>query len=230
MSLIIFGGCQAFLSGRSYIGEVSQTTPNLNAGPSDGEHSLASWIEQYQPSLQQMVQLRMDRRLRSRVDPSDILQEAFIEAARRYETYSQQSDMPPHLWLRFLVHQQLLIAHRKHVAAQARDVTREQSIDQLVSVSGETLLDLLVQSGSTPSQHLSRAENIARLYECLEELEEIDREILVMRHFEQFSINDTALSLDISVAAASQRYYRALKRITAAMKLPADEDQPRREY
>jgi RNA polymerase sigma-70 factor (ECF subfamily) len=172
---------------------------------------LTEWITAYRDSLRTMVDLRMDRRLRSRVDPSDILQETFIEAARRLAE-QPASNMSPRLWLRFLARQQLLIAWRRHGGAKSRDVTREQAPES-PSVSGDALLQAIAQSATSPSQHLMHEEALLKLKAGLDELEEIDREVLVMRHFEQLSIQETAESLGITVAAASKRYYRALKRI-----------------
>ena len=172
---------------------------------------LTEWIRAYGDSLRTMVDLRMDRRLRSRVDPSDILQETFIEATRRLGE-QQSSNMSPRLWLRFLAKQQLIIAYRRHVVAKSRDVTREITND-VPSVSGDALLHAIAQSSTTPSQLLMQEEALAKLKKGLDELEEIDREVLVMRHFEQLSIQETADCLEITVAAASRRYYRALKRI-----------------
>jgi RNA polymerase sigma-70 factor (ECF subfamily) len=185
-------------------------TPSAT-GQKHPEPTLAEWINEYRDSLRMMVDLRMDRRLRSRVDPSDILQETFIEAAKRFDE-QHSSNMSPRLWLRFLARQQLIIAYRRHVVTKSRDVTREQ-LDDLAAVSGDALLQAVAKSGTTPSQHLMREETLTRLKTGLERLEEIDREVLVMRHFEQLSVQETAECLGISAAAASKRYYRALKRI-----------------
>lgn len=189
--------------------------PNSASNDQEDQLPLTEWINAYRDSLRTMVDLRMDRRLRSRVDPSDILQETFIEAARRIDE-QQASDMSPRLWLRFLAKQQLMIAWRRHGLAKSRDVTREQPGDSL-SVSGDALLQAIAQSATSPSQHLMHEETLVKLKTGLDELEEIDREVLVMRHFEQLSIQETAECLEISVAAASRRYYRALKRISDLM-------------
>ena len=85
---------------------------------SDGETlpklSLEEMFEQFWPRLRSLIDLRIDRRIRARIDPSDVIQETFADAVRRYPAYVQKGGMPPYLWLRFLTLQQLLIAHRKH--------------------------------------------------------------------------------------------------------------------
>src|SRR5262249_12022548 len=77
--------------------------------------------------LKRLVALRLDRRLQGRVDASDIIQEAHLEATARLREYARDPAMPWFLWLRFLVGQQLLTVHRRHLGAQARDAGREIS-------------------------------------------------------------------------------------------------------
>ena len=75
--------------------------------------------------LRRMVQLRLDRRLQGRLDPSDVIQEAFVDAARRLPEYAADPAMPPFLWLRFLTAQRLVTLHRIHLGVKARDAGRE---------------------------------------------------------------------------------------------------------
>ncbi len=168
---------------------------------------LGQWIAQSRDSLRVMLELRMDARLRARIDPSDILQETFIEAANRLDDF-QKSGMKPKLWLRFLAQQQLLIAWRRHARAKSRDLNREAKINSL-GVSGEALVNMILQTGTTPSQLLIKEESLFQMRNALEQLDEIDREVLTMRHYEQLSLDETAEVLGISSAAASKRYYRA---------------------
>jgi RNA polymerase sigma-70 factor (ECF subfamily) len=173
------------------------------------------WISEFRDSLRMMLELRMDARLRTRIDPSDVLQETFIEAANRLDDF-HNSGMKPRLWLRYLAQQQLLIAWRRHAKTKSRDVHREARIDSL-SVSGEALVNMILQSGTTPSQLLIKEESLFRMRNAMEQLDEIDREVLTMRHYEQLSLDETAEVLKISTAAASKRYYRALKRIASLL-------------
>jgi RNA polymerase sigma factor (sigma-70 family) len=75
------------------------------------------------------------------------------------------------------------------------------------------LLQAIAQSSTSPSQLMMREESLVKLQNGLNGLDKRDREVLVMRHFEQLSIQETADCLKISVAAAGKRCYRALKRI-----------------
>jgi RNA polymerase sigma-70 factor (ECF subfamily) len=163
-----------------------------------------------------MVALRMDRRVRQRVDPSDVLQEAYIEAAQRLPAYAaEQGHMPLYLWLRFLTGQKLLQMHRKH-RGRERDAARDLSIFQsgLPEASSAVLAAKLVGKWTSPSRALMRAERKLRVEEALNAMAPLDREILTLRHFEQLSGVEAACVLGIEVSAASKRYARALERLS----------------
>src|SRR5437763_7906265 len=89
------------------------------AGPLDVA-ALTALFVRYRERLRRMVRLRLDRRLLGRVDPSDVLQEAYLDIASRAEEYLANPTMPPFLWLRFLTAQRLMILHRRHLGAQVR--------------------------------------------------------------------------------------------------------------
>jgi RNA polymerase sigma-70 factor (ECF subfamily) len=165
--------------------------------------------------LRRMVRLRLDRRLQGRVDPSDVLQEAFLDVARRAGEYCAKPAMPPYLWLRFLTGQRLLAIHRQHLGAQMRDAGQEVSLYRgaLPQATSASLAAQLLGKLTSPTQAALRAEMQIRLQEVLNTMEPLDREILTLRHFEELSNNETAAVLGIQKAAASNRYVRALKRL-----------------
>jgi RNA polymerase sigma-70 factor (ECF subfamily) len=165
--------------------------------------------------LRLMVRLRLDRRLKGRLDPSDVVQEAYVEAAERFADYARDPAMPFFLWLRFLTSQKLLVLHRRHLGARARDAGREVSLYQgaLREASSAALAAQLVGHRTTPSQAAMRAEMQLRLQEALNDMDPVDREILALRHFEQLSNAETARVLGLRESAASMRYARALLRL-----------------
>lgn len=165
--------------------------------------------------LRRMVALRMDRRLQGRVDPSDVIQESYIDAARRLPEYAKNPSMPFFLWLRLLVGQRIVEQHRRHLGAQARDASRDVSLYQGVfpEASNANLAAQLLGDLSSPSQAIIRIERQVRLQEGLDSLDPIDREILVLRHFEQLSNGEAADVLGLDKSAASKRYGRALLRL-----------------
>lgn len=178
----------------------------------------AAWerlMSEHWPRLRRMVALRMDPRLQGRIDPSDVVQESYIDAARRLPEYVQHPTMPFFVWLRWLVGQRLMEQHRRHLGAQARDASRDVSLyhGAFPEATAADLAANVLGELSTPSQAAIRDEQIKRLQEALESLEPIDREILVLRHFEQLSNGEAAQVLNLDKSTASKRYTRALVRL-----------------
>ncbi len=181
----------------------------------EGTQALAELMDQNRDRLRRMVRLRMDRRLQGRIDPSDVIQEAYLEAATRYPEYQRNPTMPAFLWLRFITGQKLLVLHRRHLGAQARNAGREVSLYRgaLPEATSAALAAQLVGHRTTPSEPAMRAEMKVRVQEALNSMEPLDREVLSLRHFEQLTNAETAEVLGIQEAAASKRFIRAIKRI-----------------
>jgi RNA polymerase sigma-70 factor (ECF subfamily) len=194
----------------------SDEAEDLLRRASQGDHqALGELLSRYRDRLRLMVRLRLDRRLQGRIDSSDVIQEAYLEAAERFEDYVRNQPMPFFLWLRFLTAQKLLVLHRQHLGAKARDAAREVSLYRgaLPEASSAVLAAQLVGHRTTPSQAAMRAEMQLRLQEALNSMDPIDREVLALRHFEQLSNGETAKVLGLRESTASQRYARALLRL-----------------
>jgi RNA polymerase sigma-70 factor (ECF subfamily) len=123
--------------------------------------------------------------------------------------------MEPFLWVRFLTVQRLLILHRHHLGTKQRDARREISLDvpHYPEASSAHLASCLVDSQATPGVAVENAELRVRLQQALEHMDPLEREVLALRHFEQLDNRQAAQVLGISMGAASQRYYRALKKL-----------------
>jgi len=190
------------------------------ASPIERQEVLARLFMSYRDRLRRMLDLRFDRHLRSRVDPSDVLQQAFLQASRRLESYLRDPSLPFYMWLRFLAGQELLKVRRKYIGAQARDPRRQLSIDRggVPSASSEAISEILVLKQSTPSSLVLRDEERKLVQNTLEGMEETDREVLVLKHFEQLSTGDVASLLGISQAAVRQRHVRAVARFRRVLK------------
>jgi RNA polymerase sigma-70 factor (ECF subfamily) len=180
-----------------------------------GEEALAELFLRYRDRLKRMVHLRMDRRLQGRVDASDVLQEAFMDVAQRGAEFLADPTMPLFLWFRWLTGERLLAIHRRHLGTQKRDVSREISLHRgfMPQATSASLAAQLLGHLTSPTQAVVRAELQIKLQEVLNSMDPIDREVLVLRHFEELSNNETAEVLQIHKAAASNRYKRALKRL-----------------
>jgi RNA polymerase sigma-70 factor (ECF subfamily) len=192
--------------------DVNDLLRRLAAGD---QQALAAAFARYRARLRRMVQLRLDRRLQGRVDASDVLQEAYLDASQRAAEYAARPSMPFFLWLRFLTGQRLLMTHRRHLGAKMRDVGQEVSLyhGALPQASSASLAAHLLGRLTSPSQAAVRTELQLKLQEALNGMEPLDREVLTLRHFEELSNNEVAAVLGLSKAAASNRYIRALKRL-----------------
>jgi RNA polymerase sigma-70 factor, ECF subfamily len=169
--------------------------------------------------LRRMVRLRLDRRLQGRVDPSDVLQDAYLDYARRFPEWVERPALPFFLWLRLLTGQKLVDLHRRHLGAQMRDAGQEVSLYRgaLPQASSVSLANQLLGRLTSPTQAAVRAELQLRVQEALNGLEPLDREVLTLRHFEMLSNEETAAVLGIRKSAASNRYVRALRRLKEAL-------------
>jgi len=186
---------------------------------SRGEEAVAELFHHHREKLLRMVMLRLDTRILGKVDAEDILQDAFMEAARRIQDYLDQPTVPFFVWLRQITCQVLIDVHRRYLGTKMRDVRQEVHLHRMGSAgtSSVFLVAQLADSLTTPSQCAVREEALFELRTVLAEMEEIDREVLVLRHLEELSNNEVAQILGIDKYAASKRYLRALQRLRTAM-------------
>ena len=193
-------------------GDASDPIEQLRGGDRE---ALANLFERYRDRLRRMVELRIDARLRARLDASDVLQEAFLDVAHDLDAYLADPKLPPLLWLRLHVGRRLTTLHRQHLGSKMRDAGMEISLyrDALPEASSAALASMLLGKHTSPTQAAQRAERLLRVQEALNTLDPIDREILALRHFEQLSRSETAEVLGISQEAGAKRYFRALKRL-----------------
>jgi RNA polymerase sigma-70 factor (ECF subfamily) len=200
--------------------ESSEIVELLHRAASGDQNALAEAFGRFRGRLKRMVQLRLDRRLQGRIDPSDVLQEAYLDLARRAADFLAHPALPFFLWLRLLTGQRLLAIHRQHLGAKMRDVGQEIALRHgaMPQATSASLAAQLLGRLSTPSQAAVRAEMQIRLQEALNSMDPIDREVLVLRHFEELTNNETAEILGLQKAAASNRYVRALKRLRSILR------------
>ena len=175
----------------------------------------AALLDEHRARLRRMVALRLDRRLQGRIDPSDVIQEAYLEASAGLTQYVERAEMPFFLWLRWLTAMKLNALHRKHLDCQVRDAAREVSIERGAwpQASSAALAAQLLGRQTSASAVALRLERKARLEEGLDALDPLDREVLILRHFEELTNAEAALTLQIRESAASKRYIRALRRL-----------------
>ncbi|MEZ6129736.1 MAG: sigma-70 family RNA polymerase sigma factor [Planctomycetaceae bacterium] len=183
------------------------------------EDALAELFSQHRDRLWRMVNFRMDPRLHGRIDADDVLQEAWMSAVQRIDHFLADASRSIFVWFRLITSQTLIDIHRRHLGTQKRDAGKEFSIHRGWS-SESTSFSLsfhLLGHLTSPTQAALREELSRQLKAALESMNEIDREVLALRHFEQLSNRETAQILQISDQAASDRYMRALARLKGVL-------------
>src|SRR5262245_27700524 len=161
-----------------------QTERLLEAAKVGDEQALAALFDQHRPRLERIVRLRLDRRLQQRVDPADVVQEAYLEVRQKFAQYGARPTLPFFLWLRLETGQKLLDLHRRHLGTQMRDAGQGISLYRgaLPQVSSVSLAAQLLGRLTTPSHAAMRAELKIRVQDALNSMDPIDREILMLRH------------------------------------------------
>ena len=171
------------------------------------------------PKLLRMVELRIDVAHLRRFEPADVVQDALVDGTRRFAEWCAQDRYPFHVWLRLLTAQSLARSLRHHVHADKRAAGREDDLELArTSVTAANAADWLLSSQTTPTEAAHRGETRERVLAALDELDELDREILALRHFEELSNDEAALELGIEPGAASKRFTRALQRMRPVLR------------
>jgi RNA polymerase sigma-70 factor (ECF subfamily) len=172
-------------------------------------------LERHRDAIKRMIDRRMDRVVQRRVDASDIVQDVMVEANRRLGDYLANPTMPFQLWLRHMARDRLIDAHRRHRVASNRSIDREVALPAAAGpdASQPDVMGQLADRELTPAAAATWRELERRFAAAVERLEEADRQIVLLRHFEHLSTAEAADTLGLSKAAAGMRYLRAMRRL-----------------
>ena len=192
------------------VGTDSEATRTLLERIREGHPEFDHLFERHRALLRRVIELRLDNRMRARLDASDIIQETHIEAFRRLPDYLERRPMPFGLWLRRTACERLIMHRRQHIQSAKRSVRRELP---LPDHSSALLARKLIAPGASPSQEFNEKERCAEVRQAVARLPETDREVLLMRHFEGLSYREIGYVLDIEPATARKRNGRALLRL-----------------
>ena len=186
--------------------------------------ALAELFSRERDRLWQIIHFRLAEPLRGRLGPDDVLQEAFLAATQRLKHYASGPASSPFIWLRMIVNQTLIDLHRQHLGAQRRDAACEVAIDGLPygPATSASVAIRLVGQFTSPSRAAARADRLSLVQTAIEQMDPIDREVLVLRHFEDLTNGEVAEALGIEQDAASVRYIRALRRLKSILASVAD--------
>jgi RNA polymerase sigma-70 factor (ECF subfamily) len=172
-------------------------------------------LERHRAAIRHMIDRRMDRVIERRVDASDIVQDVMIEANRRLGDYLANPPMPFRLWLRHMARDRLIDAHRRHRVAGNRSLDREVSL-RAADGGDQSQGDGMGQIADrelTPAAAATWHELERRFAAAVELLEEDDRQIVLLKHFEHLSTAEAADALGLTKPAAGMRYLRAMRRL-----------------
>ena len=199
-----------------------ETQQLLDQAKRGDNEAIDALLGRHREAVRRMIALRLDPAIVQRVDASDVVQEVLLEVSRRLQDFLKKPAMPFHLWLRHIAKDHLIDAHRKHHQAQKRGVNREQPLARhgWAEQSSVDLAGQLIDQELTPASAAVRQELERRLHEALSQLDEDDREMILMRHFEQLANQEVAASLGLTEAAASMRYLRAIRKLRDFMTPP----------
>jgi RNA polymerase sigma-70 factor (ECF subfamily) len=195
--------------------EIPEIDERLQLAAQGDQSSWEALVLESRPRLRRMVAFRLDQRLQGRVDPSDVLQDAYLAAWEDLGGYLDRPAMPFFLWLRGIAGNKVREIHRHHLGTKMRDPRREISIGDraLSETTTAALAAQLLGDLTRASDQVLKAEVKLRLQEALDSMDPLDREVLALRHFEQLSPAETAAVLGIKEKAAGMRYVRALRRL-----------------
>lgn len=194
----------------------ADNTADLLKDVKDGDsQAVERLLTRHRPSLHRMIELRLDQRIKRRVDVSDVVQDVLIEANRRLNDYLQNPVMAFHLWIRQIAKDRLIDAHRRHRVSAKRSIDREQAtmVHGAVDQSSLDFVAQLRDPAMTPAAAASQRELAGQVEAVIARLGNSDREVILMRHYEQLSNGEIAAALGLSEPAASMRYLRAIRRL-----------------
>ncbi len=193
----------------------------LQQAKAGDRESLGKLLEAYQNYLRLLAQTQLDDQLRSRLSPSDIVQETMLEAHCDFPQFRGNSDSEFFGWLRRILANNLARAVEQHILTAKRDVRREVSrvqLDASLDHSAMRIEAILADHGSPADSHVSLQEQLVRLANALVKLTPDHRDVIVFRHFEGLPFADVAKRMNRSSGATRMLWLRGIEQLRHWMK------------
>jgi RNA polymerase sigma-70 factor (ECF subfamily) len=199
--------------------EPQQTTELLGEAKAGNADAVNRLLDRHRQAIHRLVQMRLDQKIQGRVDASDVVQDVMLEASRRLRDYLEKPDVPFHLWLRLIARDRIIDAHRRHRASAKRSVDRERPAVIIPAMDHSTveLMAQICDPEQTPASAAAQQEMIRHVESALSNLDDQDGEIIMMRHYEHLTNQETAIALQLSEPAAGMRYLRAIRRLRESL-------------
>ena len=174
-----------------------------------GKQTEGDSLEGFRSYLRLLANMQLDRRLRGKLDASDIVQQTMLQAHKARHQFQGENDKQRAAWLRQILTRNLLHATRD-MTRDKRDVRREQAMQAAVDQTSMRLEQLLSGDEQTPSIKVQRGEQLLRMAHAIEELPEAQREALLMHYLEQKSLTEIAEQLNKTRGSIAGLVRRAL--------------------
>ncbi len=202
-----------------------QTSVLLTAAKGGDDQAVNRLLEKHRGPVRRLVELRLDRKVQQRVDVSDVVQDVMVEASGRLDKYLQEPAMAFHLWLRQIAWDRIIDTYRRHRVSAKRNMDREQSMSVPAGQDQSTLelAGRLCDPALTPSAAATQRELTRSVETAITQLNDQDREVILMRHYEHLSNLEIAEALSLNPPAASMRYLRAVRRLRQLLEVTADQ-------
>lgn len=195
-----------------------KTVTLLDAARQGDSDAVNRLLQRHRAAVRRLVQVRLDHKVRRRVDISDVVQEVMVEASGRLEGYLADPTIAFHLWLRQITWDRIIDTYRRHRGSAKRSVDREQPMAP--ASPDQSSVDLAAQlhdPSMTPAAAATQREIAGQVEQAIEKMNDQDREILIMRHYEHLSNLEVSQALNLSAPATSMRYLRAIRRLRQAL-------------
>lgn len=182
--------------------------------------ALGQLLEHYRGYLHLMARVQIGRHLQGKVDPSDIVQESFLEAHKDFAQFQGQSEGELVAWLRRILVTNLANLVRYYVGTQRRDVRLERQLHEEIEQSSRVLDRALVAKISSPSQQAAHRELAVLLAEALTQLPDDHREVIILRHLEGLTFPEVSQRMGRSLDVVKKLWPRALARLRRVLEDP----------
>jgi len=183
-----------------------------------GEH-LGRLLGLYRDYLRMLARVEIGRRLQSKVDASDLVQETMLEAHKNFPHFRGTSEPEFVAWLRQIMAAVLCGLVRRYLGTQKRDIRLERTLRESLDRSSLLLGQGFVDGHSSPSQQATRREQAVLLANALAKLADDYREVLVLRHLEGLSFPEISRRMGRSLDSVEKLWVRGLARLRQVMEV-----------
>jgi RNA polymerase sigma-70 factor (ECF subfamily) len=189
----------------------------LQAALAGGDTARGALLESYRAWLELLARVEIGRRLQTKVDVADVVQETFLEAHRSLDRFRGTTPTEFSAWLRGILAIRISLLLRHYFKTQGRDIRREREIEVDLDQSSRAIDGGLIAFQSTPSEQAVKHEQGTLLADALARLPDDYREVIILRHLEELTFPEVAARMDRTLDSVQKLWVRALARLRQLM-------------